>query len=204
MTRRRSRRGPISAEDLFAELEADDDYQEAIRKQDEVLERKAAEWRRAEAPLVEDLRAAGLEVESSWDLVNTSTPYPAALPILLEHLDRPYPDRVREGIARALAVRDAQFGIGELIRLYRAEPVGTNAKDGLAAAIGGSAGDDLIDDVIDLATDPSNGTNRVLMLDAIARSSAPQAQAALKKIVREDSSIGDEARTLLRRSRRKR
>lgn len=33
-------------------------------------------------------------------------------------VERPYPDRVREGIARALAVRDAKFGLDVLKRLY--------------------------------------------------------------------------------------
>lgn len=91
MTRKRQDRGPISAEDLFAELEDDPMYQEKLRRQDEELSRRREEWRRAEAPLVEELRAAGFEVESAWDLVNTATPYPAALPSLLEHLERPYP-----------------------------------------------------------------------------------------------------------------
>ena len=44
--------------------------------------------RQAEAPLVDELRVAGFQVETAWDLVNTSDPYPDALPILLEHVPR--------------------------------------------------------------------------------------------------------------------
>jgi len=196
-------RGPISANELMAELEADPEYIAETARQDEELARKESEWRKAEAPLVEELRAAGFEVDSAWDLVNTSTPYPAALPILLEHLQRPYPDRVREGIARALAVRDARFGAEKLVRLYREEQPGTDAKAGLAVAIGEATDDDVIDEVIALASDPVHGTSRVLMLDALARSNAPQARAALEAIA-EDAAVGGEARQLLKRGQPKR
>lgn len=95
--------------------------------------------------------------------VNTSTPYPAALPILLEHLERPYPDRVREGIARALAVHDAKFGWGTLVRLYRQEAPGTDAKDGLAVALAAASDDEVVDEVISLARDSAHGESRLLL-----------------------------------------
>jgi hypothetical protein len=99
--------------------------------------------------------------------------YPDALPILLEHLGRPYPDRVREGIARALAVRDAKFGWEALTRVYRHEEAGTDAKDGLAAAIAAVADDEVIDQVIGLARDATHGDSRLLLLRALARSKDP-------------------------------
>jgi hypothetical protein len=148
------------------------------------------------------LHRAGIEVESSWDLVNTSTPYPVALPILLNHLGRPYPDRVREGIARALAVRgDGEFAWDELVRLYRAEPVGTDTKDGLAVALCAVAHDGVIDELIGLARDPVQGDSRLLLLEALKRSRAPRARAALEDFTH-DPVLGDEARAP-RRSRRK-
>lgn len=203
MSAKRTNRGSVTAAELMAELEADEDYQAQIKQQDAARDRQVAEWRRAEAPLVKELRASGFEVESAWDLVNTSTPYPEALPILLNHLKRRYPDRVREGIARALAVQDAAFAAEVLIELYRQEKAGTDAKDGLAVAIGGAADDAVVDDVIALAKDPANGTNRVLMLDALGRSKAPQARAALAAIA-QDPAIGEEARRLLKERRSKR
>ena len=98
----------------MAGLEADPEYVARGDKEEQERQRQVAQWRRAEAPLVEELRESGFEVDSAWDLVNTSTPYPRALPILVKHLERPYPDRVREGIARALAVGDAQF-VGSIL-----------------------------------------------------------------------------------------
>ena len=193
---KRLREGAKTAAELMAELQADPQYVAEQQRRDEELARKAAEWRAAEAPLIAELRAAGFEVESAWDLVNTSTPYPKALPILLEHLERSYPDRVREGIARALAVRDAKFGWRRLVRLYRAEEARTDAKSGLAVALAASADDEVIDEVISLAREPVHGESRILLLRALKRSRAPHAHAALEAFT-DDPVLGQEARRLL-------
>lgn len=180
----------------MAELQADPEYVTERQGREAELESKTAAWRLAEAPLVEELRIAGFDVESAWDLVSTATPYPAALPILLKHLGRPYPDRVREGIARALAVRDAKFGWERLIRLYRDEPTASEAKDGLAVALAAVADDDLVEDIISLARDLAHGESRILLLRGLARSRVPQARAALEELSG-DPMLGQEARALL-------
>lgn len=67
-------------------------------------------------PLVEALTAAGWPagveqcgpVRSVWDLVNTAVSYPQLLDTLADHVTRPYHPRTKEGIARALAVREAR------------------------------------------------------------------------------------------------
>jgi hypothetical protein len=194
---KRSKRGPIYATDLMAELEADPEYVAHQKRRDAELERMEEESRRAQAPVADELRAAGVEVDSAWDLVNTSTPYPAALPILLEHLERPYPDRVREGIARALAVgRDAKFAWRRLVALYRDEPVGTDAKDGLAVALAAVSDDDVVDELVGLARDAVHGESRILLLRGLKRSRAPQARAALEEFSG-DPVLGEQAGLLL-------
>jgi hypothetical protein len=156
--------GKTTAEELIAELKSDRVWLAAREEEERELRRKQAEWRQAEAPLVDELREAGFHVDSAWDLVNMSTPYPEALPILLEHLQRPYPDRVREGIARALAVRDAKLGWDTLTRLYRQEKAGTDAKDGLAAALAATVTSETVDELIGLVRDPPHGESRLLLL----------------------------------------
>ena len=98
-------RGPIALTELMAELDRDPVYQDERRKRDDELQQRQEEYERAQAPLVESLRASGTNVEKSvWELVNSKVPYSdRALPILVEHLQRPYPAAVRDGIARALA-----------------------------------------------------------------------------------------------------
>src|ERR1700739_370088 len=101
-----TRKGYMTLEEHHARLKAEgkwDEYVARKKERDEAVQRKEEEYARAEAPLVKELRAAGLEVDSVWDLVNNKTgPYPQALRILVDHLRRPYPDAIRDGIARAL------------------------------------------------------------------------------------------------------
>ncbi len=172
---------------------------EAQQARDAEIAEIEAKDRLAEAPLIEDLHAAGFEVESAWDLVNTAEPYPEALPILLEHLARDYPDRLREGMARAMAVGpDARFAWDRLVQLYKEEPVDTDAKDGLAVALSAIADRKLIDELIGLARDEKMGRSRILMLPKLKRSRAPQARAALEEFC-DDPTLGAEARHRLGR-----
>jgi len=94
----------------------------------------------SESPLVGALWYAGWEVESAWDFVNGPTP-PDAVPLLLEHLRRPYMYRVKEGIARSLMVKPARPDVmPALIEEFVALPGGSQpavpAGDLLAARIG--------------------------------------------------------------------
>ena len=155
----------ITAAELMVQLSADPEFVARRARDEEERERRAAEWRRAESALVDELRAAGYSVESAWDLVNTDTPYVSALPILLDHLSRPYPDAVREGIARALAVPGARFGWDVLLQQYTDEEDG-RAKDGLAVALAAAADEDVIGDVISLASQSKHGPSRLLLLRA--------------------------------------
>lgn len=178
-----NRRQPMTAADLLAELEADPDFVARRRARREHAKKQEEELKSAEAPLVEDLRAAGFtDVESSWDLVNTSTPYPEAVPILLMHLQRPYPDRTREGIARALAVPEARSAWANLLRSYEREDASSRAKDGLAVALAALANDDVLEDVIELVRDTGHGESRVFFVRTLARSGNPRARAVLREL----------------------
>ena len=190
----------ITAAELMAKLNADPEFAAKRAREEEERQKREAEYRRAEAPLVEELRAAGFQIQSAWDLVNTPGSYPKALPILLAHLARPYPGPVREGIGRALAVPEAKFGWAVLTRLYREEPE-TRVRSGLAAAIAAAADDTVIDDVIGLASDTRHGSSRLLLLSALERSADPRARTALMELGT-DPELAKEIQLILRRLRR--
>lgn len=190
----------ITAAELMAKLNADPEFVAKRAKEEEARLKREAEYRRAEAPLVDELRAAGYQVQSAWDLVNTPGSYPTAVPILLAHLPRPYPAAVREGIARALAVREASCGWDVLTRLYRDEHQ-VRAKDGLAVAIAAAADDEVIGEVIALARDTSQGPSRLLLLGALERSADPRARAALMDLGT-DPDLTKEIQVILRRLKR--
>ncbi|MHB1844958.1 MAG: HEAT repeat domain-containing protein [Deltaproteobacteria bacterium] len=189
----------ITAAELMARLNADPRFVAERQKREEELEKRAAEWTRAEQPLVEELRQAGFKVSSAWDLVNTSTPYPKALPILLDHLQKPYPGPVRDGIARALAVPEARFGWEVIVRCFRNETE-ERVKDGLACAIAETADDGVIDEVIAFVRNPHE-VSRVLLLRALERSADPRARAVLMELGA-DPILGTESRAALRRLQR--
>lgn len=194
------RKGYMTLAEHDAQMKADGTYDAMIerkRVQEEERQKREADWRRAETPLVEELRAAGYAVESAWDLVNTTASYPTALPILLAHLPRPYPGPVREGIARALAVPEAKLGWEVLLRLYR-EEYETRPKDGLAVAIAAASADEVIGDVIALVRDTRQGPSRLLLLNALARSTDPRALATLMEMGA-DPDLEKEIPVILRR-----
>ena len=172
---------------------------EVQRKREEERRQKVAEWRRAEVPVVEALRAAGLDVRSVWDLVNTKNRYSAAVPVLLEHVMKPYPERVREGIARALAVPEARSGWPILLEAFRREADTTTVgvKWALSLALGATGTDEMLDDVFALLRDKSLGENRVPLLQILCRSHDPRSVRMLNEL-KDDKSIGRDAKLALR------
>jgi hypothetical protein len=107
--------------EVLRELEANLAFRIERARRDRDLEQREAMLREAEAPLRVALSAAGVHVESVWDLVNSPNDYDHALPILIAHLNREYPERIREGIARALAVPNSSTFFESLIRAFQAE-----------------------------------------------------------------------------------
>ena len=174
------------------------------RQERERLEYEAA-FRAAEAPLVQDLVRVGVAVESAWTLVNTAESYPEAISVLVAHLQRDYPDRVLEGIARALAVREARPVWHALAAVFRnwTDTTGLGAKAGLAAALSAAADDSVLEDLIELVLERRHGENRGLLLDALRRSKRPEAMSALENL-RHDPELSREIAVILRRKLRSR
>lgn len=166
-------------------------------------QRKAAQWARAEVPLVQELRDAGAQVSSVWDLVNTKERYPQLVPILFAHLDRPYPQKVREGIARSLAVPESRSRWDELVNRYLSETDTTTngMKWALHLAVAAAADVSVLDTLIRLACDRRHGRNRALFIDALARINDPRAKAALAELA-DDPDLADDVRRVTKRRRR--
>lgn len=181
-----------TAAELMAELQQDPEYLARKKQRDAELQARVREWRNAAAPVVADLRAAGVDVDSEWDLVNARQTYPNAVHVLLEHLPRPYPDRVREGIARALAAQGPDLLAAR--RNRRAwdvlssefrnsdDPTTLGAKWGIACALSVAGDDSVMEEAIELLGERRHGENRIPLLDILARSRAPEAQELLGRL----------------------
>ena len=180
----------LKADDLVR-LKLSDDEKERLREINQERARRRAERskqaRVEEEQITADLHAIGLRVNSVWELVNTSKPYPEAVPILMKHLMRGYSDRTKEGIARALAIPDAKGAWPLLVAEYCRAPQGEKngirlgAKSGLAVALSATATDEVIEQLASLVKDRSNGDSRLLLLNALRKSKALVARETLRE-----------------------
>lgn len=195
MTERKRR--PISAKDLMAELENDQEYQRKNAAFDAEMQAREAVLRTAEQPIVAALRGVGSQVDSVWDLVNTSEPYPLALPVLVEHLEiGGYPDRVMESLGRAMAVKPAVVYWSRLKALYLA-PRSPGEEDGVAVALAATATEAQVDDLIAFLSLSERGESRIYFLRPILRVGGRRGREVVSSL-RSDSVFGKEARALLR------
>lgn len=105
----------ISAAELAAQLDADPEF---VRQKSEREARQAemeARLRAEQKPLLMALADVGVRVNSVWDLVNSKGDYFPAIPVLVTHLQMSYHPKIREGIARALTIRQARGVAGKVI-----------------------------------------------------------------------------------------
>lgn len=168
----------MTAAELLASLNKDSEFVERRESREKAILQTQLDLKAAEAPLLEALRSAGVEIASVWDLVNGVSSYTTVLPLLLDHLHKAYPPAIREGIARALATPSASFGWRTLVELYRTEKE-ERVKDGLAIALSGTVTDATIDELITLIRDRSYGASRLLLLHGLKQFKTQQAHKAM-------------------------
>jgi len=187
-----------------AQMKADGKWDEYVarRTQQDVARQKLRDKMAiAEAPLVAALKAAGANVNSAWDLIDSQEVFPDGVILtLLEHVKKPtYPDEVREGILRALAALGARDYWNELIEFFEANSLSLppDRRYVAALALAGAADDSVIDDVMRLASDSSLGNDRAPLLLPLLRSKDPRAKMLLL-MLRDDPVIGKEIKMIRR------
>lgn len=163
-----ARRGPVTAEELAQQLANDPEYVARVAMAEAERHERREALRRAERPLVEELRAAGIEVDTAWNLYKVPERGEDAYPILLNHLRMDYPDRVLEGIARAFTRDVVRRHWSELLSIYLHETRG-EARDGLAATLSGCAARAHYDDLLSILKDESLGETRIYFLRPVNR-----------------------------------
>lgn len=172
------------------------------RAQVEAVEAERSErlrmLREAQQPILADLHAVGLEINSVWDLVNTSVPYPAALPVLLKHLERGgYPERVMEGLGRALAVKPAVV-FWERLKARWLGARDPGEEDGAAVALAASATKAQLDDLLSFLSVDERGQSRIYFIRPILRVGGERGRDVVEGL-RADPVFGLEATALLKR-----
>lgn len=191
------KRRAMSATEFMAQLAKDQEYQRKKADFDASLHERTSLLRAAERPIVADLSTIGVQVDSVWDLVNTSDPYPAALPVLVEHLERGgYPDRVMESLGRALAVKPAIVYWDRLKALYLA-PRSSGEEDGTAVALAACATHAQLHDLLGFLSLAAREESRIYFLRPILDVGGTRGREVLESLI-SDPVFGREARALLK------
>lgn len=193
----------ITAGELMDQLANDPEFQARERAEEERRLAREREQNEIERPLVADLEEVGAPVtESVYDLVNTSEPYPQALPVLMRHLEAGgYPPVIMEGIGRALAVRDS-IGYWDRLRACYENAQSEPEQDGVAIALSACATADHVDDLIELLTDDTQGEVRVFFVKTLGKLGGERGRRVIESLV-DDPVVGKEATAFVTRARKR-
>ena len=199
-----------TAEEFLKELSKNKKYQEEKKKREANFKEFEERLNADEVSLIFDLKSIGIHIDSVWDLVNSSSPYQEAIPILLKHLQMEHHPRTLEGIARSLAVPEAlKFdNVWKIIfdLFLKADPDESidspeerGFKDGLAVAISVLYNESQIKDVLSLIQDKSHGKSRGLLVDGLKKfRDRPEIIELLKTIQKKDKLLKKCATEVLR------
>jgi hypothetical protein len=197
-------KGSISADELARlkeMLRNDPEYRAKVEAVEAERQERARVLREAEQPIVADLRAAGVQVDSVWDLVNTSEPYPAALPVLIDHMERGgYPERVVESLGRALAVKPS-VAFWERLKARWLDARDPGEEDGAAVALAACATNAQLDDLIEFLSVEKRGQSRIYLIRPILQVGGDRGREVVEGL-RKDLLLGDESSALLKRRRK--
>jgi hypothetical protein len=176
-------------------LEADPDWVSQRAERNRTRREIVAQCRLAAQPIIKDLASIGFVIGSEWDFVNTPERYDAALPVLMKHFHRDYPDVIREGLARSFGRPWARrMAWDHILAAYLSEPnkervvppgaIGAPSalKEGMAVALSEMAHRSDLNVLIDLISDPANGPSRIFFVKYLSRSKTREAFDALTKL----------------------
>ena len=196
------RRGGVTAEEYEALLAADPVYQ-AMRKAKEAEHaERVAQRAREMRPLLDDLAAVGVIVDSPSRLLQIPDPDERIYPVLLDHLIRPdVPTLLREWIGRAFGRKSARPIVWDtLVGLIKSHRLEMSAVEGVMVAISYMARQQDLATLIDLLEDRSIGSSRIYLVSNLMRSKKPEARAALLRN-QDDPELEKEIAARLSRSR---
>jgi HEAT repeat protein len=142
--------------------------------------------------LKSELNKVGIYINDIYDLVNTSDPYPAAIPVLLKVLREGIMDvKIKEGIIRALAVKEAVGKVGPaLFAEYNSLP---KENIMLRWAIGNTIYKTItkkdIEYVLPIVQDKENGISRQMFVVALGKVKSEEAEEVLINLLDDEEVI---------------
>lgn len=173
----------MTTEELLNKLKNDKQYQARLKTREEDLQKRHEILVKESKSFSKDCYLLGYELETPWDLINISEPYPKLIPTLIKYLEQEnYSSQFREGVARSLAVKDSTEYFDNILHQYNKTPVTSeNVKWAIACALSESARTQNHYDIIEkLICDVENGVSRNALLDTVKRMRKEQKETILQ------------------------
>lgn len=138
---------------------------------------------------------AGLNITSVFDLVNSKAAYPQAIPALLECLLQACEKWIKEGIVRALSVKEARGKADfTLVNEFKSISPDDREYQSLKWAIGNALSivgtNNVADDLFEIAQDVRHGKAREMVVVSLGRLSDPRAPEVRMKLLDDDEICG--------------
>ena len=138
--------------------------------------------------LSNELISQGSKFSDPWDMVNSKESYPEAIDILIAHLSKPYHDKNKEGIIRALTVKEAKGKASKaLLEEYYAIP---KEKQILRWTIGNAFTvikmKDDVEIISSIVKDKTNGMSRQMFVVALGKIKTEEAKTCLKYLLNDE------------------
>lgn len=194
---------PRTAAEVMADLDRrrreDPEYRAELERAERKRAERARQLRIAEQPVVGDLRAVGIDVDSVWDLHKVPEWLPKAIPVLLKDLALDYPDRVLFGIGQGLYDTSARPHWSE-IRDLMLSTDRDEARDRLAVALSKCARRDHYDELLEFVRNERLGECRIYFLRPINRISNRMRASKGRDVIEsfaDDPVLGREATAIL-------
>lgn len=122
-----------------------------------------------------ELKKVGVRVKSIYDLVNTSKPYPEAIPTLVEWLPKLTNESIKQGVVRALTLKGAGEGIkkGLIVEYERHRDTKNDLQASLRWAIGNALSVVLkkqdLETILKYVKDHRYGSSRITLIEKLAQ-----------------------------------
>jgi hypothetical protein len=183
----------MTTAELKAKLKRDPNYQKFLH--DKELQWKEADRKSSieQKQLILDIKKSGIKVSSIWDLVNTNATYKNTIPVLINHLSKSYCDATKQGIIRALAVKEAKGIAGKVLleEFYKIPKENYDLRWAIGNTMTMVITEKEVDEVIKIVIDKSNGKYRSIFVEALSKFKT-------EKVIRVLTSLMDDKEISLR------
>ena len=206
----RPKRKPITAGELMRQLERDPAYLARVEELEKRRQAAIQENRRVEAPIVQELRRAGYDVDSLHALMDlfeqSGEPYTEAVPILIQWLTRISNADVKGAIVDTLSVpwaKQAALALAQEFASLPDTPAWSSCKWAIGNALSVVADDSVLKEIVGLVRDKRHGKDREMVALALANMRNEQAVDVLIELL-DDEQVAGHAVMALRKLNAKR